>query len=89
MYKKTLLIVLSLTLLLSGIPIASVSAQVPRANEIAVGTIGEPETVDPQWLYDTASAEIVMNVYDTLIAFLVDKSEPEQRIRTIRFITSR
>jgi peptide/nickel transport system substrate-binding protein len=77
MYKKTLLIVLSLTLLLSGIPIASVSAQVPRANEIAVGTIGEPETVDPQWLYDTASAEIVMNVYDTLIAFLVDRSEPD------------
>ena len=77
MYKKILLIVVSLTLLLSGIPIASVSAQeVPRVNEIAIGTIGEPETIDPGWLYDTASAELCQHVYDTLISFKVDRTEP-------------
>jgi peptide/nickel transport system substrate-binding protein len=32
-------------------------------------SIGEPETVDPGWCYDTASAEIIMNVYDTLVWF--------------------
>jgi peptide/nickel transport system substrate-binding protein len=28
---------------------------------------GNPETVDPAWAYDTASAEMIFNVYDTLI----------------------
>lgn len=32
-------------------------------------SIGEPETVDPGWCYDTASATIIMNVYDTLVWF--------------------
>jgi len=29
--------------------------------------IGEPETVDPGWAYDTTSGELIFNVYDTLI----------------------
>ena len=39
--------------------------------ELTVATIegGNPETVDPAWCYDTASAELIMNVYDTLITF--------------------
>ena len=42
----------------------------PRPNELYVGTIegGNPETVDPAWCYDTASAELIFNVYDTLIS---------------------
>jgi ABC-type transport system substrate-binding protein len=28
---------------------------------------GDPETVDPAWAYDTASAEMISNVYDTLV----------------------
>jgi len=42
-------------------------------------TIGEPETLDPAWAYDTASAEIIFNIYDTLIFFdreHVDKFVP-------------
>ena len=75
MHKKILLLVLSLSLMLAMIPIASVGAGVvPRQNEIAVGTIGEPETVDPGWLYDTASAELVWNVYDTLLSFYVNRT---------------
>jgi len=30
---------------------------------------GDPETVDYAWCYDTASAELIMNVYDTLVNF--------------------
>jgi peptide/nickel transport system substrate-binding protein len=38
---------------------------------IKVATIqgGNPETIDYSWCYDTASAEIIQNVQDTLIAF--------------------
>ncbi|MDI6690252.1 MAG: ABC transporter substrate-binding protein [Candidatus Bathyarchaeota archaeon] len=38
---------------------------------IYVATIegGVPETVDPAWCYDTASAELIFNVYDTLLYF--------------------
>ena len=42
-------------------------------------TIGEPETLDPAWAYDTASGEIIFNIYDTLIFFdreHVDKFVP-------------
>jgi len=42
-------------------------------------SIGEPETLDPAWAYDTASGEIIFNIYDTLIFFdreHVDKFVP-------------
>lgn len=32
-----------------------------------LATIGEPATIDPNWMYDTASSELVFNIYDTLI----------------------
>lgn len=31
--------------------------------------IGEPSTLDPHWMYDTASGEIVLNCYDNLIRY--------------------
>ncbi len=42
---------------------------IPNPNKITVASIGINETVDHAWMYDTASAELVMNVYDTLIKF--------------------
>ncbi len=83
MFKKNSLAIVFIALLLATtIPITSVSANgVPRPSEIAVGTIGEPETVDPGWLYDTASGEIVMNVYDQLVAFMVDYTEPDVKLQ--------
>jgi len=33
-----------------------------------------PETVDPAWSYDTASGELIMNVYEPLIFYDVDKT---------------
>ena len=32
-------------------------------------SIGDPDTVDPAWAYDTASAMLIFNVYDTLVFF--------------------
>jgi len=34
-----------------------------------VGTIGEPKNVDPTQAYDTASGELIMNVYDSMLEF--------------------
>ncbi|MCD6235377.1 MAG: ABC transporter substrate-binding protein [Thaumarchaeota archaeon] len=44
-----------------------------------VATIGGPETLDPAWAYDTASGEIIFNIYNTLIFYdgeHVDKFVP-------------
>jgi peptide/nickel transport system substrate-binding protein len=78
MNKKILCITLSLALMLSWIPIAIVSASIPRQNELTIGTIGEPYTVDPAATYDTASAELVWNVYDQLMSFHVNRTEPDR-----------
>ena len=54
-------------------------AQIKNPDTIIVATIGEPETLDPAWAYDTASAEVIFNIYDTLIFFdkeHVDKFVP-------------
>jgi peptide/nickel transport system substrate-binding protein len=42
-----------------------------RSMQLYEATIdgGSPESVDPAWIYDTASAEMVQNVYDTLIMY--------------------
>lgn len=44
-------------------------------------TIGEPETLDPAWGYDNASAEAILNIYETLVAFKgTSASEFEPRL---------
>jgi peptide/nickel transport system substrate-binding protein len=75
MKKQILLIVLALTLVLTLVPVTSVSGAVPNQYTLRNGTIGQPETVDPGWLYDTASSELVWNVYDTLLTFMVNESD--------------
>jgi peptide/nickel transport system substrate-binding protein len=42
---------------------------IKNPNTLIIATIGEPETLDPAWAYDTASGEVICNVYDTLIFF--------------------
>ncbi len=44
-------------------------AQVPNPERIVYATIGGPETIDPHWSYDTASGEIIFQIYDNLIAY--------------------
>ena len=36
---------------------------------VVLDTIGEPETLDPAWSYDTSSGTIIMNVYDRVLFF--------------------
>ncbi len=54
-------------------------AQVPNPDTMIVATIGDLETLDPAWAYDTASAEAIFNIYETLIFYEgehVDKFVP-------------
>jgi peptide/nickel transport system substrate-binding protein len=43
--------------------------EIKNPDTFVVATIGEAETLDPAWGYDTASAEVILNVYETLISF--------------------
>ncbi|KUK15759.1 MAG: Extracellular solute-binding protein family 5 [Petrotoga mobilis] len=43
--------------------------QVKNPDMIFDATIGEPDTLDPHHAYDTASGEVIFNVYDNLIAY--------------------
>jgi len=44
-------------------------AQPPNPERLVYATIGGPETLDPHWAYDTASGEIIFEIYDNLIAY--------------------
>jgi len=46
-------------------------------------TIGEPDTLDPHYAYDTASGEVIYNVYENLIAYKGESvTEFEPRLAT-------
>lgn len=45
------------------------TAQTPNPDRLVYAVIGGPETMDPHWSYDTASGEIIFQVYDNLIAY--------------------
>lgn len=54
-------------------------AQVPNPDTYIVATIGDLETLDPAWHYDTASATAIFNIYETLVFYEgehVDKFVP-------------
>jgi peptide/nickel transport system substrate-binding protein len=54
-------------------------AQVPNPDTMIYATIGDLETLDPAWAYDTASGEAIFNIYETLVFFEgehVDKFVP-------------
>jgi len=72
--KKAISIALILSLIMLGSAILMPAFAFPtikRPGELITATIegGNPETVDPAWAYDTASAELIFNVYDNLITF--------------------
>ena len=64
--KNAFLAFVSLLLLLGWEPIVS-TQDIPDSYHMIVATIGEPETVDPAWAYDSLSQELIFNVYETLI----------------------
>lgn len=46
---------------------AAPSTQVKNPNTFIDAEIGDPESLDPAWAYDTASGNILINVYQTLL----------------------
>ena len=45
-------------------------------DHLVVVNIAEPTTVDPAWAYDTASLELIFNVYEPLLFYAVNRSAP-------------
>ena len=75
MDRKILCLVLTIAMMLSiVIPITQVGAAgIPNPDQIFELTYGTPETNDPAWAYDTASGQLIENVYEPLCMF--DKLE--------------
>ena len=71
MNQKVLSIALVLTLTFSVlVPISVVSgAGIPNPDHIFYVTYGGVETCDPAWAYDTASSELIQNIYEPLCGF--------------------
>ncbi|MEM3549637.1 MAG: ABC transporter substrate-binding protein [Candidatus Bathyarchaeia archaeon] len=71
MCRKILLAVIVGLMICALLPAAFAVPPITVKTELKAATIegGNPETVDPAWCYDTASAELIFNVYDTLITF--------------------
>jgi len=44
-------------------------AEVKNPDTMILATIGGPESMDPAWIYDTASGEVIYNLYDNLIEY--------------------
>jgi len=79
MKRAPILIFLAILLLPMQMFIQGVAAQeIPRPKDLVVASIWGPRTIDPAWSYDTASAELIQNIYDTLIRFAVDRSLPPE-----------
>ncbi len=68
MKNKSLYVVVLVLILIIGLT-SSINAQVDDPERIVYAGIGGPETMDPHWAYDTASGEIIFQVYDNLIAY--------------------
>lgn len=67
------LLTFSVILLSSLIPVGlSHNAGFPSAYDsktLFIDTYGEPMSVDPAWAYDMISGEVIMNIYETLVAY--------------------
>ena len=78
MKEKVVLLALLWIMLASSVSVAFAAHYPKNIHSIIVGTIDEPQSVDPAWAYDTASAELIFNVYEPLIFFPVDRSLPRE-----------
>lgn len=57
----------------------TVERQVKNPDTLIIATIGDVESMDPAWAYDTASGMAIFNVYETLIFFKIDPSLPPEK----------
>jgi len=71
MLGKKPVMALLLSLLLTTLTVAPTFAAQPPLDTSTywMATIGQPRRVDPSRAYDTASGELILNVYDTLVRF--------------------
>lgn len=77
MWRKFL--ILSVVLVISIFSFAAVK----NPDTVIVATIGEADTLDPHFAYDTASGEVLFNTYDCLIQYKGESiKEFEPRIST-------
>ena len=60
---------LGLALVLVGVAGLMAWPQVKNPDTMVVVTIGDLETLDPAWHYDTASATAIFNIYETLVFY--------------------
>ena len=67
--KKIGVLLLSLVLVFSVVSIAGAQDEVKKPDTFTFVTIGNQNTLDPHFSYDTGSAEIIYNVYENLIAY--------------------
>jgi len=81
MSNRILLVILVSVVLLLGIFASTLHAPQPPVdvNTLILGTIGMPYRADPATAYDTASGALIMNVYEPLIDFYRNTSEPDPR----------
>ncbi len=56
-------------LLLAALFAIPAAAQIKNPDTFVYATIGDPDSLDPVWSYDTASHNIISNVYEHLVAF--------------------
>lgn len=62
---------------------ALIFAEVKNPDTIITLTIGEPDTLDPHYAYDTASGEVLTQIYECLIAYVGSSViEMEPRLAT-------
>jgi peptide/nickel transport system substrate-binding protein len=73
--NKNAILAMALVGLLALAMYAPAASAITPPNTLVIGTIGMPETVDPAWAYDTASAELIFNVYEPLIYYKVDRTK--------------
>ena len=69
MNKKVVPLISLCLLLLAVYSTTAAAVEIPNQQHFILESIGDAETVDYAWAYDTASASMIFNVYDTLIFF--------------------
>ena len=76
MNKRIFSVVLALVLVVAGFSVAGAQdTEVKNPNTMTMVTIGDQNTMDPHFAYDTASSEVIFNVMEALIAY--DRSSIE------------
>jgi peptide/nickel transport system substrate-binding protein len=53
--------------------------QVKNPNTLVIATIGDVESMDPAWAYDTASGEAIFNIYEPLVFYKIDPNLPPEK----------